>query len=85
MLDADTADRLRSHLGRARGAVGAARRRGDDAGIRQASARVQAAKEGLGERGTPWWDLSETHRHERAADRLGRLDRGDHEAEQRPR
>lgn len=30
--------------------------KGDDAALRKARDRVQAAKEGLGERGPVWWD-----------------------------
>jgi hypothetical protein len=40
----------------ARRAVAAARRSGDAEAMRAARAAVQAAKEGLGERGPVWWD-----------------------------
>lgn len=39
--------------------------------------RVTWAKEGLGERGTPWWELTEDERLARARDRLQRLTRRD--------
>lgn len=65
------AERLRSHLGRARAAVRLAE---DDAARRRARDRVQLAKEGLGERGDAWWELSEPERAARATDRLERLD-----------
>ncbi|WP_404799862.1 biopolymer transporter Tol [Agrococcus baldri] len=70
-LEPATAARLRSHLGRARSAVRAAE---DDAARRRARDRVQLAKEGLGERGTAWWELEPPERAARAAERLARLD-----------
>lgn len=70
-LPTDAATRLRSHLGRARSAV---RTAASDAERRLARDRVQLAKEGLGERGDAWWDLTEAERADRAADRLARLD-----------
>jgi hypothetical protein len=39
----------------ARRAVGAARRAGDDAALRDARAAVSSAKHALGERGPVWW------------------------------
>lgn len=60
--------RLLSHLGRARSQI---RLRRD---VVAARARVQLAKEGLGERGTPWWELSVTARLARAHDALASLD-----------
>jgi hypothetical protein len=71
-LDAEVAARLRSHLGRARAAVRTAR--DDDAARAAARDRVQLAKEGLGERGEAWWELSPRERGARAEDRLARLD-----------
>lgn len=59
-------------LGRARSAVGRAE---DDAVRREARRRVQLAKEGLGERGEPWWDLDVPARRARAEDRLDRITR----------
>jgi hypothetical protein len=67
-----TAAALRSHLGRARAAV---RTAGSDAERRAARDRVQWAKEGLGERGEPWWELEVPRRRARAEDRLRTLDR----------
>lgn len=71
-LSEDVADRLRSHLGRARSAVRTAS--GDDQ-RRAARERVQLAKEGLGERGEAWWELEVEERTERARDRLEQLER----------
>ena len=48
--------RLLHHLGTARAAVRTATRAGDEAAVAAARARVDAAKHGLGERGTPWWE-----------------------------
>lgn len=42
-------------LMRARRDVGVGRRVGDEAAVKEARARVQEAKEALGERGAPWW------------------------------
>ncbi|SFS15166.1 hypothetical protein SAMN04487783_1981 [Agrococcus baldri] len=42
--------------------------------MRAARDRVQLAKEGLGERGTAWWELPQAERRARALDRLARLD-----------
>ena len=70
-LPAEAAARLRSHLGRARAAV---RNASHDGEREAARARVQLAKEGLGERGDAWWELTEDERAARAADRLARLD-----------
>lgn len=56
---------LRHHLGRARAEVGAGRRAGDDGRVRAARERVDAAKHGLGERGTPWWELPPADRRAR--------------------
>lgn len=70
-LTADASARLRSHLGRARAAV---RNASSDAEREAARDRVQLAKEGLGERGDTWWDMSEHARTARAAERLATLD-----------
>ncbi|WP_422116426.1 biopolymer transporter Tol [Brachybacterium sp. UNK5269] len=67
VLDEDVAAALRSELGRARSALRTARDAEEVAGWR---ARVQLAKEGLGERGAEWWTLTEPERHERARERL---------------
>ncbi|MGB3687252.1 MAG: 2-polyprenylphenol hydroxylase [Ornithinimicrobium sp.] len=71
-LPPDVATDLRSHLGRGRSAVGKAKRAGTDpAPFRR---RVDLAKHGLGERGTPWWEQSATQRRERWEHALGELD-----------
>lgn len=61
----DVRSALQQHLGKARAEVGAGRRTGDDDRVAAARARVSAAKHGLGERGTPWWDLDDDARRER--------------------
>ncbi|WP_309225638.1 hypothetical protein [Quadrisphaera sp. INWT6] len=55
-LDPEERQRLVDELMSARSAKGAAMRAGDDAAREAARARVQAAKEALGERGPVWWD-----------------------------
>ncbi len=55
-LDPDERQRLVDELMSARSAKGAALRAGDDDARETARARVQAAKEALGERGPVWWD-----------------------------
>jgi hypothetical protein len=62
-LPDDVRARLLHHLGVARSAVRTGR--GDDAAVAAARARVQMAKTGLGERGTPWWEQDEDARRER--------------------
>jgi hypothetical protein len=64
-------DRLKSHLGRGRSGV---RNAGDDATRKAARHRVQLAKVGLGERGTPWWEQTEDERRERWECALAELD-----------
>lgn len=64
-LPEDVADTLRRELMSARRAVGAALRAGDPGAERAARARVQRAKVGLGERGTPWWDQTPAERRTR--------------------
>lgn len=68
--DAERA-RLTSHLGRGRSAV---RHASGDAETRAARRRVQLAKVGLGERGTPWWEQSDDERRERWERALAELD-----------
>jgi hypothetical protein len=66
--------RLKSHLGRGRSGV---RNAADAAATAAARRRVQLAKVGLGERGTPWWEQDEDGRRERweaALDELDALD-----------
>ncbi len=74
-LPDDVVAALTSHLGRARSAVGAAKRSGDDAAVAAARARVDLAKRGLGERGPYWWDEAEDARLARAREALHELDR----------
>ncbi|MCZ4068306.1 biopolymer transporter Tol [Microbacterium sp. H37-C3] len=73
-LPDDLVAALKSHLGRGRSAVGAAKRRGDDEAVAAARKRVGLAKHGLGERGPYWWDEPEGDRLARARDALRRLD-----------
>lgn len=73
-LPADVAAALRSHLGRARNAVKAARRDGDEEALAEARRRVGLAKHGLGERGPRWWDDDEDARIGRARQALRELD-----------
>ncbi|MDQ1104869.1 hypothetical protein [Nocardioides zeae] len=65
---------LTSHLGRARSAVGVAKRRGDDDAVAAARRRVGLAKHGLGERGPRWWDRPEAERLAAARTALDQLD-----------
>lgn len=74
-LPDDLADRLRSHLGRARSAVRTAKREGDDAALASIRHRVGLAKAGLGERGPRWWDDEVPARVARARAALHELDR----------
>lgn len=60
---------LQSALGRARSAV----RTADDADRPAVRRRVQLAKEGLGERGEPWWELEPDARIDRARRRLAAI------------
>lgn len=72
-LPDDVVAALKSHLGRGRSAVGAAKRRGDDEAVAAARERVGLAKHGLGERGPQWWDEPEADRLARAEEALRRL------------
>lgn len=77
-LPADVAERLLSHLGRGRSGVRAAKHADEDPA--PSRRRVDLAKHGLGERGTPWWDQNAAERRRRweeALDELDRLDRSD--------
>jgi hypothetical protein len=71
-LPDDVAARLRSHLGRGRSEVGRRLRASEDPS--PARRRVDLAKHGLGERGTPWWEQSEAERAERWQQALHDLD-----------
>ncbi|MCM3500309.1 biopolymer transporter Tol [Microbacterium sp. P26] len=73
-LPEQIAERLRSHLGRARSAVRTAKRAGDDEAVAAARRRVGLAKHGLGERGPRWWDDEVTARVGRAEEALDELD-----------
>ncbi len=64
--------RLQQHLGRARSAVRTAA--GDPDAVRAARRRVDAAKHGLGERGTPWWEQDPATRERRWTEALAVLD-----------
>jgi hypothetical protein len=55
-LPEEERERLIHSLMAARREVGRARRAGDQGALRAARQQVQIAKEGLGERGKPWWD-----------------------------
>lgn len=74
-LPEEVARQLLSHLGRGRSAVRALRAAGEDPA--PARRRVDLAKHGLGERGTPWWEQSPAEqeaRWEEALTELRRLD-----------
>ena len=71
-LPDDVRTRLLHHLGVGRSGVRAAR--GDDAAVAAARARVQLAKTGLGERGTPWWEQDDDQRRARWEAALAELD-----------
>ena len=66
---------LKSALGRARNAVRRARQGGDEVALADARRRVQLAKTGLGERGTPWWEQDRAERTDRVRRALDALDR----------
>lgn len=65
-LPADIVETLKSHLGRGRSAVRAAKKDGDTARLAAARRRVGLAKTGLGERGPYWWDEPDAARISRA-------------------
>ena len=69
--------RLLHHLGTARAAVRTGKRTGDDAAVAAARARVDAAKRGPGERGTPWWEQDSDARRARWTTALEELDTGE--------
>jgi len=66
---------LKSHLGRARSAVGVTRRAGDAEATAAARVRVGLAKHGLGERGPRWWECGIDERIGRAREALAELER----------
>lgn len=67
----DERARLTSHLGRGRSGVRSA---GSAAELAATRHRTQLAKVGLGERGTPWWEQSDSERRERWESALTALD-----------
>ena len=71
-LPEDVATRLRSHLGRGRSGVAAAKRADEDPAPHRH--RVDLAKHGLGERGTAWWEQSDAEREQRWSAALRALD-----------
>lgn len=64
---------LQQHLGRARAAVRTTRAAGDADAEAAARRRVDLAKHGLGERGTPWWEQSAEDREQRWTEALAAL------------
>lgn len=72
-LPPDLVEALKSHLGRGRSGVRAAK--GDVDRVAAARRRLDVAKHGLGERGPYWWDGAEADRIGRARLALEELDR----------
>ena len=70
-IPADALARLKSHLGRGRSGVRTAT---SDEELAAKRRRTQRAKEGLGERGTPWWEQTGAERRERWETALVELD-----------
>jgi hypothetical protein len=77
-LPKEVAERLLSHLGRGRSGVRAMKAAGQDPA--PARRRVDLAKHGLGERGTPWWEQTAPERQARWQDALARLEQLDEPA-----
>ncbi|WP_017580234.1 hypothetical protein [Nocardiopsis valliformis] len=69
-------ERLVAHLMSARRDVGSALRAEAPDAEQLARGRVQLAKEGLGERGTPWWEMRLHERRHRWEESLRALDAG---------
>ena len=67
----DELARLKSHLGGGRSGVRSA---GSEAELAATRHRTQLAKVGLGERGTPWWEQSDSQRRDRWESALLELD-----------
>ncbi|MCE3551069.1 hypothetical protein LWC33_06320 [Pseudonocardia sp. RS11V-5] len=65
---------LQHHLGKARAAVRTARAADDAAAVREARRRVDLAKQGLGERGEPWWEQDAAARERRWTEALEALE-----------
>lgn len=75
-LPGEVRERLVAHLMSARRDVGSALRAGDPDSEQEARGRVRRAKEGLGERGVPWWELPLDERRHRWEESLSSLDPG---------
>lgn len=73
-LPEELVEALKSHLGRARSAVGTSKRAGDTDATAAARLRVNLAKTGLGERGPRWWEVPLADRVAQAEDALAQLD-----------
>lgn len=73
-LPDDVKARLMSHLGRGRSGVRNSAKGDDGAALPWARRTVQLAKEGLGERGTPWWEQTAEERITRWRTALEELD-----------
>jgi len=73
-LPEELVEALKSHLGRARSAVGVTKRAGDTDATAAARLRVNLAKTGLGERGPRWWEVTLDDRLAQARDALAQLD-----------
>ena len=73
-LPEDVKARLMSHLGRGRSGVRNSAKGDDGTALPRARRTVQLAKEGLGERGTPWWEQSAAERKARWTAALEELD-----------
>ncbi len=73
-LPDDVKARLMSHLGRGRSGVRNSAKGDDGTALPRARHTVQLAKEGLGERGTPWWEQSAAEREARWSAALEELD-----------
>lgn len=67
----DVLERLKSHLGRGRSGVRTAEDEAERAATRH---RTHLAKVGLGERGTAWWEQTDSQRRERWESALRELD-----------
>lgn len=76
------AQSLLSHLGRGRSAVRSLKGAGEDPA--PARRRVDLAKHGLGERGTPWWEQGDDERRARWETALAALDALDEREELQP-
>ena len=72
-LDSEVVEELKSHLGKGRNDVRAAKKSGAEGELRAARDRVNTAKHGLGERGDYWWEMSTDARHKRAKIALDQL------------